>query len=214
MTMEAAAIRIHIGCDEVRNFFTIKMKSDKVDFWNEYLLLRQTIDPENITGITVGPRTVLQVFSDPYFYRLRRTIKNPSYKQSVHINIGCFKEQQIWRGIVRSFKIWNYHYYDSLFGMRFCQKDSDCYNTEYCLCPGGQRKGEWCPITKKRCLHKSKYLHNKDKEIYPDDLVDMNCLMYHVKQYNKPYVNFRDVKRFCEKCSGSDVLDNTMFYFG
>ena len=47
--------------------------------------------------------------------------------------------------------------------VRRCGSNGQCGSNEYCLCPNGQMKNEWCPQEGKRCLPKSYYLHNKTK---------------------------------------------------
>lgn len=202
---------MYLGCGKKRKEIQLVMRAPDVDYWSEYDFNRLTVNTSDITGVRVGPRVVLEVYSDPYFYRLRKVIKNPSYNKDKMWDIGCLIDHGIWAGIVRSFKVWNYDYYESLYGLRYCDFHDQCRSSEYCLCSGGQEDGEWCPGSKKRCMPKSAYLHSKSKQVNIDDMVNMNCLDKKMADYKRKYANkivtFRNLKHMVNQCSNSDVVD-------
>jgi hypothetical protein len=213
-------VKLYFGCGKNRNTMMLKLRDGNVEDWTEYDLNRLTLKTDLITAIEVGPETVLEVFSDPYIYSLKEKMINKHTDKIQRYELGCKVDHGLWAGIMRSFRIWNYAYYRSRFGTRYCNEDSECNDYEYCLCRGGQRKKEWCPKSKKRCVHKSTFLHNKNRQVHLDDFVDLDCLKGKIDDYKKkwtPHSNansntndmapFRNVKYLIEECSGSDVIN-------
>lgn len=157
------------------------------------------VDPRQISIIELRPRTVVELFSEPFFYGDRRVIENISLGDSRFVDIGC-KVEHHWKGFVRSMKIWDYDYYYNTFKrIRYCNQNSDCGEWEYCLCPGGQYDPSWCPRKKKRCMHVSNFLHAKRKSIQMEDTVDVNCMINEMKMMGR-YVPFRNIKKIGNKC--------------
>ncbi len=204
--MEPGSVRLYFGCNNERHHFTLHIRDGRVDGWTETDLAEQTFAADRITALEVAPKTVLQIYSDPYHYRIRETIVNGEDRSKTW-EIGCFEDHNIWAGVIRSFRIWDYDYYDSIYGTRFCKVDQDCYSNEYCLCEGGQKNPEWCTATKQRCLPKSRYWHNGEKEIQLDDLVDIKCLQHKLMASHNKYGSFRDIKYMCQQCSGSEIVE-------
>ena len=204
-------VTFYFGCNKNRNNLTIKMKTKTYEDYNEFDLHKLTLKTDLITGIKVGPKTIVQIFSDPYHYRLRDRFINETDDKTKQWEAGCFQDHGLWTGIIRSFRIWDYDYYDSVHGLRYCDADNECRDYELCLCPGGQKKAEWCPVRKRRCLHKGNLLHNKERILNVDDLVNMDCLckemMKYKKKYNNNITSFRNIKHMAETCSTNDKID-------
>lgn len=200
---ETGTVKLKLGCATGVKNVIFKLRKKKVDEWNEPDLNLMSINTDMITSIEVGPKTVLEAYSDPGMYRLRKRIKNGSETGTKKFEIGCFEDHGVWAGIIRSFRIWDYEYYMSIYGTRYCEQDTECREDEYCLCKGGQRKGEWCPESKKRCVHKSKYLHNIDRDVKVGDIVDLDCMRSYLKK--KPMMSYGEMKPLLNKCSGPDI---------
>jgi len=161
-----------------------------------------------ISGFTIGPRTVLELHSTPYLYGEKKIICNESYSEDKFVDIGCEptkKEYCKWLNNILSFRIWDYNYWVMIMNPRYCNKDTDCNQDEYCLCPGGQEFGEWCPYSKKRCLHKSHYLQSKRKTLHISDLIDTSCLKTQIKDTNKRYLRASNIKGLSERCYGPEL---------
>jgi len=198
--MERASINVHFGCNA--NDFVIPMKTTnkRYEAWDETWFLKyHRLDPRNIATIELGPRTLVELFSEPAFYGEKRIIENVSLTQPRFIDIGCNVDHH-WKGYIRSIKVWDYDYhYNQFKRIRYCTKNEQCGSQEYCLCPGGQFDKTWCVNQRKRCLPMSKLLHAVPKRIVPNDTVDVNCMINELSGMD-PYVQFRDIIRAGDKC--------------
>lgn len=203
-------IKLHFGCNKDRNTMTIHLSNGKYEEWNEYDMHRLTLRTSILTGFGLGPKTVLQTYSDPYLHRLKKLVINDSETETRHWDVGCVEDHGLWDGTVRSFRVWDYHYYDSIYGVRYCNEDNECNENEYCLCLGGQKNPEFCKEQRKRCMPKSHYLHNAERAINIDDLVDMDCMskeiVQHKQKEGKNLIAFRHMKKMAERCSISGKL--------
>ncbi len=198
--MESASINVHFGCNDHDMVIAMKATNKQFESWDETWFLKyHRLDPRNIATMELGPRTVVELFSEPAFFGESRLIENVSTAESRFIDIGCNVDHH-WKGYVRSMKIWNYDYYYHEFKrIRYCTKNIQCGSQEYCLCPGGQFDQTWCATEKKRCLPISKFLHAKPKRVLPNDTVDINCMINELSAMD-PHVHFRNVMRAGDKC--------------
>jgi len=191
-------IRVYLGCGSNQHSIDIKLVGFKVQGYNEQDIKLMKIDPKYISTIEIGPRTVLEMFDGPHLHGKKRMIINSSFSNVRKYDIGCFEDHNIWQGNIRSFRIWSYPHYYKIHNTKFCNADSDCRWDHYCLCPNGYKQPDWCPTKKRMCIHMSKYLQSKRPEIYPGDLIDINCLNKNIA--NKPYVGFNDIKNYATLC--------------
>lgn len=211
--MQKRSVKLKLGCESIEktSTITLQLRRKYYDEWTEGDLYTSNILSELITKVIVGPKTVVELYYDPYLYRFMRILKNDSATENLEHNLGCFEDFGTWSGAVRSLRIWDYDTFQKLYGVRYCDNDADCRETEYCLCPQGQRKAEWCPESKRRCLPMSKFMHQRDKMVELDDLVDKQCFNEEIAKYknkfdNKPVISFRDLRLMASKCSGPDIV--------
>ena len=154
--MERGTFTLLMGCGKTRTTLTMKISDNKVDLWHENRIKNMTIEPENITGVIVGPGLVVELFSDSHFSHLATTLENNTNPKGHKYEIGCYDDHPIWRGLIRSFKVWDYDEYHANGRLvKYCDGDDECAENEMCLCKGGERLKEWCPKDKKRCLNKN-----------------------------------------------------------
>ena len=109
--MERGTFTLLMGCGNTRTTLTLKSTPDKVDLWHENRIKAMTIEPENITGVIIGPGLVIELFSDAHFSHLETVLENNTNPIGHKFEIGCYGDHPIWRGIIRSFKVWNYDEY-------------------------------------------------------------------------------------------------------
>lgn len=212
--MDKHTVRLYFGCGNERNFMTLSLENDEeVGRWTEYDLNRLTLKTDLITGIRVGPKTVVEVYSDPYLYTLRRKIINDSETRSKHLELGCFEDHSVWAGIIRSLRMVSYEYYKRSSGTRYCESDDQCRDNEYCLCKGGQKDKSWCPSSKRRCMHKSNLSHDRKRTIELSDLIDLNCMNSKFANYkakNGKYIStMRDIHDMAIDCADYDLIDKS-----
>lgn len=184
----------------------LELESDKVDFWSEKRLFEVFIDTSDISAVKIGPKTVVQLYSDPYFFGLKKVISNGTTDKVKLYNIA--NNSSTFTGYVRSLRVWDYEYYRSIFGVRYCDDHGECRENEYCMCKSGHTKGEWCEESKKRCLPKSRYLNDKDKILHEDSLVDTKCLAY---TFDNNIVTFRELKKKATRCSKNIIEGFSVF---
>jgi len=204
-------VQLHFGCGKDRNHKTLDLNGQKMAEWNEYDLHRLTLKTDLITKITLGPKTVVQIYSDPYLYRLRKRLMNGSSTKGKEFEIGCIEDHGTWAGILRSFRVWDYDYYMSLYGTRYCDTNDECRDGELCLCKGGEMNKDWCPVSKKRCKPKAHFLHNAEREVNKDDLVNIGCMMNQIRKHQRgdemKVLSFRDVTDIANQCSNTDMIN-------
>lgn len=198
--MNTNIVNLYLGCSNDRPTYDIKYNGGRVDYWDEKKIHKIGLDTKNISGFKVGPKTVVQVYSDPFFYRIRKVLINDKEDNELKWDFRCLIDN----GIIRSFKIWDYDYYMDIHGTRYCGSDKDCRDYEMCLCRGGQRNADWCPESKRRCLPKGQFLHDAERKVTGNDLIDMECLK---KEMNKNkekngnnYEIFQNIKSMAGKC--------------
>lgn len=204
-------VTLYLGCADDRNTVDLEMESTKIDYWSEDNLNKTGVKTDLITGFRVGSKMVLEIYSDPFFYRLRKVLKNPRTDVDVKWDLGCKIDHGVWNGIIRSFKVWDYDHYMDIHGIRYCNRDEQCRNNELCLCKGGEKKAEWCPISKQRCMPKGQFLHDAEKKVYDGTLINMNCLKdeinRNIKKWGNDYEIFGEIRNMSKRCSGPDMIE-------
>lgn len=191
-------IRLFLGCGSNRYKADIGLSYRKTDEYHEYDLKRLRIEPQTITGISAGPRTVVEFFTDANLLKNKRTIVNESWTNERMQNFGCVEGQQISSITIRSFRIWSYEYYVATNGIRYCKDSGECENDEYCMCPGGEIQKNWCPKSGKRCMHMSRYMQSNPKRAHFDDIINVHCLLDKLKNYK--YRSFNELHQMASDC--------------
>jgi hypothetical protein len=204
-TVDKRTIILYLGCGRRRHQIQIPLNSEYYDEWYEQRLRNWNVEPRDISEIEVGPRTVLELFSSAFMYGDRRVVKNPSFGNFLKYNLGCLEDHSIWKGDIRSFRLWDYDYYQKIHTVQSCTKHNQCKWNEYCLCPNGYARKEWCPKMGRFCLPMSRYLQSKPKDIDENDLVNVPCL--NKKISGKNYRDFRNITREAEKCYPPNMLE-------
>ncbi len=204
--MDKVSIRLYLGCGLLRHSVDVQVNAFYVEDFYESRLLTSGITPTQISGFLVGPRTVVEFYSDGVLYEKDGIVINKSYCHNKFHDLGCTLDEN-WKGYLRSFRIWNYDYYKKVHTVRYCRSDKECKSDEYCLCPNGYQQPAWCPIQKRRCMHKSKYLQSNYPRVDKYDLVDVDCLSHKLK--NK-FLPFNEIAEASAKCD----LDMKEFFDG
>ena len=198
MALNRRSVKLYLGCGNNRYSVLLGVISGTVDEWCAKNLRQIGIPPEKITGMRVGPRTVMQIYNSPNLIGRHWYIINDRYDVDDFVNLECGNCNNC--GKVGSFRIWTYEHYYQINNVRYCRTDCECADNEYCLCPNGSRHISNCPDSKKRCMHISKYRQTKEKDITGADLVDLNCLNKQIEGSRRGVVRFNDVKRMSENC--------------
>lgn len=204
--MNKVTIRLYLGCGLLRHSVNIELNAFYVEEFYESRLLVSGVTPTEISGLLVGPRTVVELYSDSNLYERTGIIINKSHHNNKFHDLGCVLNEN-WQGYLRSFRIWNYDYYIKVHSIRYCNSDIECNNDEYCLCPNGYQQPAWCPIQKRRCMHKSKYLQSNLPKVGKYDIIDTDCVNYRL---NRRYTSFNEI----EKASSNCDLDMREFFDG
>jgi hypothetical protein len=185
-----------MGCGLLRHSVDIQLHTFYVEDFPQSRLLTSNITPSQVSGLLVGPRTVLEIFSDGVFYEREALITNKSYCYNKFHDLGCTLDQN-WQGYLGSFRLWNYDYYVKTHRIRYCNSDRCCKSDEYCLCPNGYQQPEWCPISKRRCMPKSKYLQSNYPTVDRYDLIDVDCMS---RKTNRSFMGFNDIVTAAAQC--------------
>jgi len=175
--MELEYIILYNGCDSQKIPHRISLETKIIDYWAENKINANQISTEDISEVTVGPRTVFEYYESPHFTGQKNRVINASKDKIKQLNVGCLEDHFVFKGKVRSFIIWSYDYYMSLYGTRYCNDDSECQDREMCLCQFGQADPMWCRHTKKRCMASDKFLNEAPVPIRDNDYVDCNGLL-------------------------------------
>lgn len=177
---------------------TISLDTKKIDEWNLEKIKSYQIDPDTISSIVVGPRTVFEFFYGPSFTgQSYKVINDSKDKVRVYKFFDCPKNPNKWTVSLNSFKIWTFDYYDSIFGIRYCDSDKNCDENELCMCDTGKVNPLWCPISKRRCMNE-KYLYDYSPiPINDEDMVKTNCL---TTQLNSENISFEELKNKFRPC--------------
>jgi len=194
-------IKLHIGCDK-NIFININLNNKKVTSYYDYHIKQLAVNGEDITAITIGPKTVLDAYSTVNLMGDKTTIINDTDKEEKILHIGCIEGNPVFNGSVLSFTVWDYDHYLETFGIRYCSHDSECKDAEYCLCKGGQRDPNWCPNTKKRCLPVSRYIQARLPYPKNYDYINIPCLKSNLDQEITPdNMTYVDLAKRSYPCS-------------
>lgn len=180
--MKIEYIIIYENCGKDKKSHVIKPNSN-IEYWDEAKIRREGVMLSHVSEILVGPKTVLEIFSDSYFNGNTHKIINDNLDQGKVYTIGCPTDKN-WKPQLGSFIMWTYDHYTSVHGIPFCENDKDCKNTEMCLCKHGQSHPSWCPNSKRRCLNKGYFTYEMPLNLNDDDEIDMEC-------YNKEFSKVR-----------------------
>jgi hypothetical protein len=124
------------------------------------------INPEHITYFGLGPGLVMEAYEGPQIVGRKRTIINNTPNE-MKINSGAYRGDFYNNGIIRSFVIYKYDFFNAVKHIRFCNKHSQCKDYEYCLCQSGQKDPSYCPKSGRRCMHVSNYLRSIPRRLNP-----------------------------------------------
>lgn len=206
--MDYGSVKLYLDCHYNRHSIVIKLHQDRVEGWDYNKIRHLGVEPEYITGFTVAPRTVIEIFSGWKFDGKKWIIKNAHHNKTKHIDLACGKNcNHEWFGKIKSIKIWEIVHHDKRHIIPYCNSDNECPDDYYCLCPRGEDRADLCPLSKRRCMHKSKHIQSKPKDIHDNDLVDVNCLMRLMEQKNVRYDRFNNIKHLAEQCYGMDIIE-------
>lgn len=200
--MEKYTYTLLLGCGSTRATLTLKQHQEKrVDLWYENKLRSLGVEPENITGIIVGQGLVVELFSDAHFNHLEKTIENNTNPEGHKYEVGCLDDHPIWRGIIRSIKVWDYDkYHENGRLVKYCTSHDECDDNELCLCPGGENQKEWCLNRRKRCLNKAMFFHNAKKTVWHPDEIDNDCVRNLLLKMGVRYPLYGYVKNIAHLC--------------
>lgn len=199
--MEKEYIIIYTGCQEKQNPFKIAMETKSKDEWVENRIQALSIQPQQISSISVGPKTVLEFYSDPNLNGQKYRVINSSTDKMKVYNFGCFEDHQIWRGNVRSFIIMTYDYYNSVYGKRYCSSTNQCHQNEMCLCPGGQEHPSWCEKKKRRCMDQGYFVNEFPITLKKQDMVYTSCLEGKIKNFGSDKMTYSLLNEFARECA-------------
>lgn len=175
----------------------VSLETKKIDEWDLVKIRSYLIDPTSISSITVGPKTVLEFFYGPSFTgQSHKVINDSPDKVRIYKFFDCPKGNK-WSVSLNSFKIWSFDYYDSIFGIRYCDSDKQCDENELCMCESGKANPLWCPKSKRRCMNE-KYLYDYSQiPINDEDIINTECL---TKQLTNKNLSFEDLKKNFRPC--------------
>ena len=196
------------GCGKEKVEHRIDLHTKKMDKWNENRVKALGFKTMEVSAVIVGPKTVFEFYQEDNFVNQKgRVINNTSDKKKLY-RFGCYKkDHEIWRGILHSFIVYTYDYFDSIYGTRECTNDRDCKVNEMCLCKNGQQHPSWCPTSGRRCLNKGYFWYEFPISTRYSDQIDMSCLNDKIKKLESTGLNnanisdalLNDLKRRCAK---------------
>jgi hypothetical protein len=204
--MERGTYTLLVGCGKQRTTFTFK-NSKEVELWNEIKIRKELlINPQNISGIIIGPGLVIEIFSDAYYSKMENVLENNTNPKGHKFELGCLDDHSIFKGTIRSFKVWDYDEYHANGKLvKYCDKDVECGDKEMCLCPGGEKLKEWCPLKRKRCLNKGLYFHSARKTTWNPDLINSECMMKLIDDFDSPWPQYGELKNMAKICQNKPM---------
>jgi len=198
--MEREYVILYIGCNEDKYPIRIDLDTKVMDNWSESKIMEKlNIDPKTVSQVLVGPKTVFEHYIQPFFTGDKNRVINQSPSDVRLYTFGCFHNHEIWRGGLRSFKLWSFDYFMSVNGNRYCDNDRQCRDNEMCLCPSGNQHPSHCPKTKRRCMHSSYFTTEGPIRINDTDFVDQICFQNELKT-NDSKINFGLIQGAARKC--------------
>lgn len=188
----------------------ISLDTKKIDEWDLSKIKSYQIDPTTISSITVGPRTVLEFFyGDIFTGQSHKVINDSQDKVRIYTFFECPKSNTQWSVSMNSFKIWSFDYYDSIFGIRYCDSDKNCDEYELCMCDSGKVNPLWCPISKRRCKNVRNLYDYSKIPINDEDIIDVSCMG--LTGGNITFGELKDKVRPCMKTKLKTIEDIEMF---
>lgn len=218
--MEIEYIIIFQNCGKSQTKHAMRMFNN-IEYWDESKLKRDGINPKNISEILVGPKTVLEIFSDKEFNGDYHKIINDKENEGITYKVGCPDDPK-WKPSIGSLIIWTYENYDKTHGVPYCQTDRDCKWNEMCLCRKGQSHPSWCPKEKRRCMNRMYFTYEFPITLNENDQIDLDCYqkeltkMGPVSDSSISEALDRDLQRRCAKekiqeLEHFDVMNNNSY---
>lgn len=168
---------INITFNNCKSTKRVVLNTNNLDEWPLDKIKSYLIDPTTISTIDVGPSTVLVFFENGDFTGKSHTVINDTKdKKTTYTFFPCPKDNNKWYVSLNSFRIYAYDYYNSIFGIRYCENNNECGNNEYCMCENGQTNGLWCMKSKKRCMNKNFWMGNYGLPINNEDTITTSCM--------------------------------------
>lgn len=179
---------------------TISLTTKSKDEWDLSRIQAQQINPNNISKVVVGPKTVFECYEDPNFgSTVFRVINDTADKVKVH-DFGC-ETATMWKGTFKSFIIMTYDYYDKIHGIRYCDNRSQCNTDEWCLCPDGREHPSWCTKEKRRCMNWNYFINEAPISLINNDNIYTDCLAEQMKLFARDTIKYDVLKEFSRKCA-------------
>lgn len=175
----------------------IDLMTNNIDEWDSDKIKSYQIDPKTISSFTIGPMTVLEIFYGANFYGQSQFVINDKKDYTTSYKVFDCPKVGNWSVAIGSFKIWTYAHYDSIYGTRYCDKDNECRQNEYCMCQDGKTNGLWCPKSKKRCVNSKYWYNNAPIPINDEDVINVSCL---TGQFDNTNISFKDLKTKFRPC--------------
>ncbi len=189
---------IIINYENCNKTHKIPLNTNNIDNWDERKIKSMLIDPATISSIIVGPKTVLEFFAGPNFdMQSYKVINDSKDKTKSYTFYECPKDNTKWSVSLNSFKIWTFDYYDSIYGIRYCDSNQTCDENELCMCQTGKTNELWCPISKKRCMNAKYFYDSSEIPINNEDTIKTQCLK---DQLNTSNLNFADLQTAFRPC--------------
>lgn len=207
--MEQEYIIIYKNCDIKNSGYKISLQ-DRIDYWSQDKINSISSTPFKITSISIGPKTVLEYYFQPNFIGNKYSIINSTNNQIRNLSFTCDSDN------IKSFIIYSYDYYESLYKIKYCSSDNDCKVNEMCLCKKGQSHPSWCPKSKRRCMSSGYFTYEYPLNInnYKDKL-DINCINEESKKLDGQTIVsnalINDLIRRCAK-EKLDTIEGFSYY--
>jgi len=216
--MEIEYVIIYRGCDKKKaDPYKIALKTKDYDVWNQNRIntiqpipstsavtstLSTAPDSYEISGVSVGPRSVIMFFNTSEAgIGEKGKVVNSTFDTVKYYDFGCLEDHTVWKGKVKSFIIMTYDRYLSIYGVRYCDTNRDCRNTEYCLCPGGQEHPSYCFKKGKRCMNKSRFWFEFPFSVVGQDKINTNCLKNQINKFGGNNLTMDVLKQYAVNCA-------------
>lgn len=199
--MEREYIIIYTGCAGQSNPTKITLGLKEIDPWDQSRWNALSINQQTISSVTVGPRTVFEYYTEPEFTGERGRVINSSYDKTIYRELVCLANSSVWRGSARSFIIMTFDYYNSIHGIRYCDNQEQCKETEMCLCQYGQEHPSWCPQSKRRCMDKMYFTYEFPVQLLGRDPINTKCLENKIQKYGNTQLRDNVLKDFAGECA-------------
>ena len=197
-------IVLYLGCKKQR-LVKIQLETNNYQDWDEARMLLENINPQTISKIKVGCKTVVELYEQPNLTGARLAVVNDMCDQDKIYEIGCIDNINKVKVTPRSFRVSTFDYYDRIHGIRYCDHHSQCTPNEYCMCQHGQTHPSWCQKSKRRCMAKGYFTYETPVPISTNDQIDQSCLYRELGKTGGP-VSHAVVTDLSRRCA-SDKLN-------